>query len=586
MTAQNPSPINIFFARVPNVVATNPDLCHPGFVTSMRQSLSSWSQRMRSYHFRSYFSVVTTCLLSATLSANLACAADPVQYAPEHTKPWKETFSMQLQGKERTYVVYNGNSYLLTTPKDRSDLSFLHNKDIVVAVKLGRVDNGRVTFYNFTNINSYGPMELWRTRIDGDNLYVFGHFTYDNNNGNFSIVAAEIAPSDQQIIDQRMSLIPPADFAGRISAAQWAREMGNVQGNREFWLVAADNIISRVVDDAVAQAESKKDVAMILKAMGWCQDLLRDIPRAARIGSAPWIRESGGSGADDVAKYMRRWDLEFYKGQWRPRSEALSLEYHDRFAAIGWRDAEGYYKLGRWADANAEVLPRSRELSYNAYQAGFRANSNHNGIRRELGMEPAKENGSTGQQGEFRDTLTGIIIPTPPNWQRTENPIAGDATWIDPNSDTAYITARILRNNEIADFKVLWAQQLQNVQIKNDFASVSETDLTLTNGKARIVRFTYREGRYQRSASMLVAYNPKNSAALRLDANGSDTENDAVYKQLTAVFGQVVLPDAAQTKPDATQTKPAAPGTTNIPAAQAPVPNSSGNSNTNNNEND
>jgi hypothetical protein len=522
---------------------------------------------------RSYHNIVATYLLSTTLaafSASSLCAADPVQFAPEHTKPWKETFTMQLQGKERTFVVYDGNSYLLTSPKDRTDLSFLHNKDIVVAVKLGRVDNGRVSFYNFSNINAFGPMELWRTRIDGDNLYVFGRFILNNNVGNFTIVAAENAPSDQQIIEQKMSTIPPADFAGRIAAAQWAREMGNVQGNREFWLVAADNIISRAVDDVVAQAESKKDVSLILKAMGWCQDLLRDIPRAARIGSAAWIRESGGTGADDVAKYMRRWDLEFYKGQWRPRGEALTLEYYDRFAAIGWRDAEGYYKLGRWADTNAEVLPRSRDLSYNAYQAGLRANSNHNGIRRELGMEPAKEGGAAGQQGEFRDTLTGIIIPTPPNWERAKDPINGDATWIDPNSDTAYISARILRNNEITDFKMLWAQNLQNVQVKNDFTSVSETDLTLSNGNARIVRFTYREGRYQRSAAMLVAYNPKNSAALRLDASGADTENEAVYKQLTAVFGQVVLPDATQTNQTAPAAKPNAPA----PAPAAPTTNS------------
>jgi hypothetical protein len=441
---------------------------------------------------------------------------------------------MLLQGKDRTYVVYQGTSYLLTAPSDLTDPTFLHNKDVVIAAKLGRVDNGRVTFYNMPQVASRGAMELWRTRIDGDNLYVFGHFEMVNKKPTFAIVAVEGAPSDQQIIDQKLSAIPADNLEARLEAAAWAREMGNVQGNREFWLVAADNIISTVVNTAVAKAEAAKDVAMILKAMGWCQDLLRDIPRAARIGSAPWIREVGGPGAEAVAKYMRRWDLEFYAGQWRPRGEALSQEYQDRFSAIGWRDAEGYYKLGRWADANAEVLPRARELSYRAYQAGFRANPSHNGIRRELAMEPIKVGAPNEQKGELRDTLSLIIVPIPPGWERTD-PINGDATWIDPTSDTAYITATILRNLEsLADFKAIWASQLAQVQLKSEFKSLSEDDLALQNGQARIVRYAYREGRYLRNAAMIVAVNPKGKAALRLDANGADTEAETVLKQLNS----------------------------------------------------
>jgi hypothetical protein len=525
---------------------------------------------MRPYH------VILSALLYSGLSSGFATAADAVPPTLTQAKPWTETFAMQLQGKDRTYVVYQGNSYLLTSPADITDPTFLHNKDVVIAAKLGRVDNGKVTFYNMPKVNSFGPMELWRTRIDGDNLYVFGHFTVINGNASFTITAAESAPSDQQIIDQKMAGIPVANLDERLEAAAWAREMGAVHGNREFWLVAADNIISAVVNDGVAQAEQAKDINQLLKAMSWCQDLLRDIPRAARIGSAPWIRQVGGPGAEEVAKYMRRWDLEFYAGQWRPRGDALTQEYQDRFAAIGWRDAEGYYKLGRWADANAEVLPRARELSYRAYQSGFRANSNHNAIRRELGMEPVNGNNPGAAQGELRDTLSGIIIPIPPNWDRTD-PINGDATWIDPTSDTAYITAKILRNLEtLGAFNAIWASQLTQVQLKSEFKSIKEEALTFPNGQARIVTYSYREGRYQRHAAMIVVVNPKGKAALRLDANGADTEAEAVSKQLNALFGQIVLPDAnaisAPETPAANSAATPAKTPAKTPAPAVPVP--------------
>ena len=491
-----------------------------------------------------FYRLPVSALLSTVLLSNLITAADPVTNPLAKDKPWKETFAMTLKGKERTYVVYQENSYLLVNPDDLTDPAFLHHKDVVIAAKLGRIAQGTVTFYNMPKVIATGPTELWRTRIDGDNLYVFGHFTIINGTQYLSLVAAESAPSDQQIIDQKMATVPADNLEARLAAAVWARDAGVVQGNREFWLVAADNIISQVVDDAVAKAETSKDVALILKTMSWCQDLLHDIPRAARIGSAPWIRQIDGTGAEDVAKYMRRWDLAFYAGQWRPRGEALNQEFQDRFTAMGWRDAEGYYKLGRWAEGYAEVLPRARELSYRAYQAGLRADPNHNGIRRELGMDAATGVSSVKSQGEFKDSLTGISIPIPPGWNRAD-PINGDASWIDPSSDTAYITAKILRDlPNLADFGAVWASQLASVQGKAEFTSAPEEKLTFPNGHARLMRYSYREGRYLRVAAMILAINPASTAALRLDANGADTEGDTVLKQLTAQFAQISIPAA------------------------------------------
>jgi hypothetical protein len=93
-------------------------------------------------------------LVASLLFISGLAAADPIQHAPVHDKPWKETFGMTLKGKDRTYVVYQENSYLLAQPEDLADPAFLHNKDVVVAAKLGRIANGMVTFYNLPKVLS------------------------------------------------------------------------------------------------------------------------------------------------------------------------------------------------------------------------------------------------------------------------------------------------------------------------------------------------------------------------------------------------------------------------------------------------
>jgi hypothetical protein len=516
-------------------------------------------------------------LIPAILAGGIACAAEsptpPVAGAP---KPWTETFSMTLKGKERTYAVHNGNSYLIATVEDFADPAFLDQKDVVVNVKIGRVDHGHVKLYNLPKVDAAGPMELWRTRIDGDNVHAFGRVSRNGAVTSFAIVAVEGAPSDGQIIAEKLATVPANDYPARLAAAVWAKEMGAKQGNREYWLVAADGIISQVIDDAAAQAEAGKDIALLLKAMDWCQELLHDIPRAARTGSAAWIRQAGGAGAEEVAKRMRRWDLEFYSGQWRPRGEALAQEFQDRFAAVGWRDAEGYYKLGRWADANAEVLPRARELSYRSYQAGFRANPNHNGIRRELAMELVSEGGDAGKpQGDFKDSISGVALASPPGWTRTDA-IDGDATWIDPGSDTAFITVKVLRIADASgDFKTLWASQLLSVQIKTGFTNLSDEKLAFTQGEARKLRYSYREGRYVRMAEMIVAQNPVSKTSVRIDAGATENEAANVGKQVIATFAKLVIPNAVEgdpgKKPGAEKPGAAPPAAPSTPGKSAPA---------------
>jgi|GEM_PF-3077142 hypothetical protein len=501
---------------------------------------------------------MSTCRLVAPLllAANLAFAAEPV-VAGTDTKPWSETFSMTLQGKERTYVVHDGVSYLMATLEDLATPAFLDGKDVMFNAKLGRIDGQHVRFYNIPKVESEGPVELWRTRVDGDNLYVFGHLSLVGSTLHLDIAAAAGAPSDSQLIATRLSAIAADDLNGRLGVAVWVRDQANVQGNREFWLVSADSIISQVIDDATAQAEAKKDVTLVLQAMGWCQDLLRDIPRAARIGSAAWIRSVGGTGAEEVAKRMRRWDLEFYNGQWRPRGEALTLEFNDRFNAIGWRDAENFYKLGRWADANAEVLPRARELSYRCYQSGFRANPNHNGIRRELGMEQVQESGNgEALQVDYKDANTGIVILAPPGWSRTD-PINADVTWIDPSSDTALISAKVIHlDDQGQDFKTLWAAQVAAIQSKSNFTNLGEEKLTFAHGVAQRMRYSFHEGRYVRLSELILALNTAAKVAVRFEASAAENEQEAVHKQMQTVFSKFIIPNAA----DAAGASPTAPG--------------------------
>jgi hypothetical protein len=459
-------------------------------------------------------------------------------------KPWTDSFPMQLKGKERTYVVYQGASWLSALPEDLADPGFLDHKDVMLAAKLGRVDGGKARFYNLPKLEAGGPIELWRTRIDGDNLYVFGRITAAQGQVHLDVVAVEIAPSDQQLIAARLAGVPAGDFAGRLAVANWAKESAAQQGNREFWLVSSDTIVSQVVDDAAVKAESESDVALAQQAVTWSLDLLHDVPRAARIASAPWIRALAGPAKEDLARRMRRLGLEFYEGQWRQRGEALAQEFQDRFAALGWKDADGFYKLGRWCDANSELLGSARELSYRCYQAGYRANPNHNGIRRELGMEPAKESDAGGApKGDFADTSSGIAVPGPQNWNRTDPFEGADGTWIDAGSDTAYLSVRMIRSVEArGPFAALWAGQLAGLQARTGFTSISDQALPVASGEARVLRYSYHEGRYLRLAEMVVLQNPINPTAARLDASAAETEMDAVHQVLLTTVAKVIVP--------------------------------------------
>jgi cytoskeletal protein RodZ len=135
----------------------------------------------------------------------------------------------------------------------------------------------------------------------------------------------------------------------------------------------------------------------------------------------------------------------------------------------------------------------------------------------------------------------------------------------------------------VSDFNSIWSSQLTSLQAKNGFTGVPEEKLTFANGQARLLRYSYREGRYLRVAAMIVAVNPAGTAALRLDANGADTEGETVLKQLTAQFAQISIPAATATPNAAPSTepknepktgpkKPTTPASATTPRAPATTP--------------
>jgi len=513
----------------------------------------------------------------------------PDVVAGEPATPWSESFTMVLKERERQFVIHHGVSYLVMQPGDIDDPAFLAGKEVMLAAKFERaLDRTHALLYQLDRLDVTGRADLWSTRLDGDNLYLFGRMRSKASAARkaaaltLEVTGLAQAPSDSQTISERLKAVAPGDFAGRLAVAEWARESAGRQGNRDFWTNAAENIIAQVVVDAAAAAAEKKDGALVMQAMDWALGLARDPVLAAKAGSQAWIRETPGELADQVAKRMHQLDFALYKGQWRPRSEALAASYEDRYAEVAWKDADGYYKLGRWAEANLEVLPRARELAHRAYQAGFRADPNHNGIRRELGLELVQGSAGARQAVDsvFKDRDTNSIITGPEGWTRRAQAIDGEVTWEDPQSQSAYLSVALVRRDEVpASFEPLWTARVAQLKSRKGFTPVTEEATTFPNGQAKRLHYTYREGEYVRHGSLAVGWMPGALAALIVSAGFEETELAAVEKHLLGVLGRARLvkkdapavpgAPAAPAKPDTPDARKAPPATVPKPADPA-----------------
>lgn len=479
-----------------------------------------------------------TCLLLATLGAEEP-APLPV--------PWAETFTMEMKENARTFVVYQGSSWLMLRLEDANDRELMRgSKDVVLETKLGRGVDGRLTIFGFPQVQVEADPSLLRTRLEGDNVFLFGQLGAEGEQATrFRISAVEPAPSDQQRIAHRLAPFARQDWPGRLKAAAALRDEAARHQNKEFWLSAADNAITRVIEDAAAEAETKRDFPLLMQAISWSVELLKDRTRAGQVGSAAWVKGLGPEKEEELARRLRRLDLEPFKGVWLPRSEALQLEFEERFAAIPWRDAEGFYRLGRWADANGEFLPRAKDRAYRCYAEGLKADPNHAGIRNELGM--ARVPAAVAQQGAaqattFIDPVTGVTVGPPPGWRQAEA-VDGVCTWSDPASETSYISISVQGTPEGATLDVVWSSLVAPIQSKAGFLSQNDSTPLFAQGAARQLSYTFLEGAFTRHGELLVAHNPAAKVAVRIVASYALEEQEGALRALSSVFQQLVIPN-------------------------------------------
>ena len=477
----------------------------------------------------------------------------PAAEGPARTaQPWTETFTMTLQDKTRSFVVYDGTSWLVMDAADLKDPAFLAGKDVMLAGKFDHTDSQRAWFFSLDKFHADGRLEHWATRLEGDNLYVFGRITVATPTGTtltvHRVVAAE---SDAQIITAKLNGVALEDYSGRLAVAAWAREQAAVQGNTDYWIAAADTIVAQTVAAAAADAATRKDAELIGKAVDWAIDLGHDAGLAARAASQPWLVDAGGRIADQIAKRLRQHGFLWYKDRWHSKTEALTLEFEDRFVAITWRDAEGFFKLGRWAESHADDLPSARDLSYRCYQAGFRGDPNHNGIRRKLGLEMVSGAGGSAAgvnlDGPYQHDSTGVVITGPEGWKRAAKPLEGDVTWLDTGSETAFISAQVIGSSDLAgDFEALWAKTLSPWRMRQGFVELATSESPFPYGSARSLRFSYQEGRYTRFGEVSLGRDNAGRMAVVLTAGFTDSEQANVSSAVLQVLSHVVLAEAVE----------------------------------------
>ncbi len=497
---------------------------------------------------RNRLHVMVRSLLICCTAASLAWAADNAPQVAPQAVPWSESFTMVISGQDRVFATYHNGNYLVLSPADASNTTLLlGKKDVVLTAKFVRdgVAGSRqqVHLTSFPEVTADGDAGLFAARLEGDNLFFFGSMaTAATGKGHFNILAVEAAPSDAQIIASLVADIPPTDYAARFKAASRIREHAASQPNKEFWLSASDNVIAQTIDDATVIATEKKDALLLDQAITWCIDILHDTTKAGRVASLPWVK--GTAHAEDISKRLRHLGMEMYKDQWQPRSEALAKEFEDRFVEISWKDADAYYRLGRWADLHGEDLARTKDRSYRCYEAGYRANPNHQGIRNELGLPNMVRGDGTQTQtnADFQHAETGTLIPAPQNWKRGDR-VEGDITWVDPQSETAYLSASIIETPENPSLDTLWQNIEGSLRSRPEFAIVEQDDPTFPQGLARRFRFTFREGRYVRQHELILALNSAARVAVRLDAGFADEEQAAIHQVLLSTFDRLVIPN-------------------------------------------
>ncbi len=475
-----------------------------------------------------------------------ADAAPPAQHAEaKPSGPWTDTFTMSLRDEERTYVVHEGQSYLLCTLADFKDRDFLDGKDVALLSKFQHAQDDHLLLYRPADLDVVATPELWSDKVDGDNFYLFGHLMVDEDGKqHLKVRAIATAPSDSELIKDRLRDIADDDWDKRLAVAAWVRDQGNKQGNQDWWMQKADALLTKVIQDLAAKAQAGSDYSLLKVGMDYAVNLLKDPITAARLASAPWVDGLKQDDRDDLTVRMHRIGMAFYQKAWRPRPEALALEFEDRLAAIPWKDADGFYKLGRWADANAEVLPQAKDRAYRAYTAGLKANPDHAGIRRELGMDLTAADGGAQAQAnegrvEYKDPTTGIVVHAPQKWKRGEIGLEG-VRFEDPGSETATITVRFFAPTN-ASPDALWPTMSAHMRALAEFTSLSETTSAGALTVHRLV-FSYTETHLKRMAAMEFAFDNATKCSVILEAGFVDEEQERTVKAMDDMIDHLLFP--------------------------------------------
>ena len=452
--------------------------------------------------------------------------------------PWTASFATQVRGKDRQFVTFKDATFILMSPEDLAS-GLGDGQDVALTGKLRKLSGGRLGLYRVDNLVIEAVGESLAGKLDGDNIHLLGSITGGTQGRTLAVRLAAIAPSDAQLLQDRLAGVAEDEWDRRLGVVNWCRDQGRTVGNADFWTATADSLLTSVVEDLAKKAGERKDLALIARAFDLALVQLRDQGLAARVCSPVWIRDHGGPQAEVLARRMRGLGYSLYKDQWMPRTQALEREYDDRFSALEWKDAEGFYRLARWADENAELLPRARERSWRCYQAGFNADPSHAGIARELGVQPQARTGTvsiaSGQAAsDVLDLESGLRIPAPPGWRRGQ-PIGGATVWTDPASETAYLTVRALRPP--VDGQAQWNVLQEEARGRPGFVEGNAGQEEQGGRMLRSLRYTWLEGEQQRFNTIQLITLGDGAPAAVIEARGLPSDQaslDAAVNHSTA----------------------------------------------------
>jgi hypothetical protein len=473
-------------------------------------------------------------LLLVTCASSLLLAAEPAgTHAPTGTPPWTVSFTTQVRGADRQFVAYNGRTYILLKTSDILE-GLGDGQDVAVTAKLRKLPGDRFGLYRVEGLVIQGVGESLAGKLDGDNVHLMGELSADGSNRIFTVLDTASAPSDAQLLQERLTGIGENDWDRRLGVVSWCIDQARIAGNADFWTATADSLQARIVADLCTKGAERKDLALVTRALDLALNQLRDPGLAARVSSPTWIREHGGPQSEAIARRMRGLNYALYKEEWLPRPQALEREYDDRFAELGWKDAEGFYRLGRWVDENAESLPHARERSWRCYQAGFAADPSHAGIARELGVQPQGQQGQPVQAGgrgglaaDFIDLETSLRIPAPANWMRGQT--NGRATvWTDPTSETAYVSVQAQRPP--VDRNAQWTILSEEARKRPGFVEVGAEEQENGERKFTQLSYTWSDGEQQRFTSISFVSLGENAPAAIIEARGQVSEQASLVE--------------------------------------------------------